>query len=597
METSGLSLLDGADLPPVPVPSAVSSHQVEEGTGRVLIPHSIHTSSSSMSPVLLKLTLRYSQPSEQSELKLVCSEFERSELSSDIDLRSWCIQENPGEACKTDAGIGSSLPASQGEAEGYFQKPGKKRGEKSCSDSSSDCGSSSGSVRASRGSWGSWSSASSSDGDKKPTLGPQHFLPPGDSVSQNDFPSEAPISLNLSHNICNPTDVSSFPRHADAPCPSLPAGPAAVEEDKVISVAGAPYSGLLRPSARAVTSGVPVQFPSAPPALMLIWLTLSWWSVHLQPPDSSHFCTASCHCHLSSGLHRCPAPNAHLPSPTPHTASHSGFLVAQARSLGVILDSFPHPHTGSVVSLSASAFQTDPESDHFSPWPPFFLTAASQPHSSQRDDIERLYPPGDLWPAQPVCVTSGFGCALESSGPAVLPAPAPVHSSSFIDWNAACEGQFPSVYCPLELNDYNALPEENINYPNGFPCPAEVQTDFIDHSSQSAWNSPPNVPTAWGHAGLISSPPYLTSTRSLSPMSGLFGSIWAPQSDVYENCCPVNPTTEHSTHMENQAVMCKEYYPGFNPFRAYMDLDIWTSTANRSANFPLSRDSSYCGNV
>lgn len=27
----------------------------------------------------------------------------------------------------------------------------------------------------------------------------------GDSVSQNDFSSEAPISLNLSRNICNPT--------------------------------------------------------------------------------------------------------------------------------------------------------------------------------------------------------------------------------------------------------------------------------------------------------------------------------------------------------------------------------------------------------
>lgn len=89
---------------------------------------------------------------------------------------------------------------------------------------------------------------------------------------------------------------------------------------------------------------------------------------------------------------------------------------------------------------------------------------------------------------------------------------------------------------------------------------------------------------------------YLTSTRSLSPMSGLFGSIWAPQSDVYESCCPISPTTEHSTHMENQ-VMCKEYYPGFNPFRAYMNLDIWTSTANRNASFPLSRDSSYCGNA
>lgn len=34
-----------------------------------------------------------------------------------------------------------------------------------------------------------------------------------------------------------------------------------------------------------------------------------------------------------------------------------------------------------------------------------------------------------------------------------------VFCSSFIDWNATCEGQFPSVYCPLELNDYNAFPE------------------------------------------------------------------------------------------------------------------------------------------
>lgn len=92
--------------------------------------------------------------------------------------------------------------------------------------------------------------------------------------------------------------------------------------------------------------------------------------------------------------------------------------------------------------------------------------------------------------------------------------------------------------------------------------------------------------------------PYLSSTRSLSPMSGLFGSIWAPQSDVYESCCPVSATTQHSTQVENQAVICKqEYYPRFNPFRAYMNLDIWTSAANRNANFPLSRDSGYCGNM
>ncbi|XP_008583451.1 PREDICTED: transmembrane protein 131-like, partial [Galeopterus variegatus] len=378
-------------------------------------------------------------PSEQSELKLVCNNFERAELSSDVDVRNWCIQENTGKICKADAEISSGLSAAQREADGCCQKPEKKCVDKVCSDSSSDCGSSSGSVRASRGSWGSWSSTSSSDGDKRPVTGPQLFLVAGDSVSQNVFPSETPISLNLSHNICNPIDVDNRPQYAEPSCPSLPARPAGVDEG--------------------------------------------------------------------------------------------------------------------------------------------------------------LYPAGDLWPTQPVCLTSGLTCALESSAPCVVPEPSVVHNSSFIDWSATCEGQFPNVYCPLELNDYNAFPEENMNYTNGFPCPAEVQTDLIDHNSQPTWNTPPNMPTAWGHAGFINSPPYLTSARSLSPMSGLFGSIWAPQSDVYENCCPISPTTEHSTHMENQAVMCKEYYPGFDPFRAYMNLDIWTTTANRNANFPLSRDSSYCGNV
>lgn len=57
-----------------------------------------------------------SRPSEQSELKLVCSEFERSELSRDIDVKNWCPQETPGDRCKTDAGLGRSLPATKREA-------------------------------------------------------------------------------------------------------------------------------------------------------------------------------------------------------------------------------------------------------------------------------------------------------------------------------------------------------------------------------------------------------------------------------------------------------------------------------------------------
>uniref|UniRef100_A0A8D0FWM6 Transmembrane protein 131-like n=1 Tax=Strix occidentalis caurina TaxID=311401 RepID=A0A8D0FWM6_STROC len=317
--------------------------------------------------------------------------------------------------------------------ESFFQRSKKKCLEKFCSDSSSDCGSSSGSVRASRGSWGSWSSTSSSDGDKKPMITARHFLPSSKSVSN-----------------------SGFFYHAYRPhCGS---------ENKVsFRVCGAAF--LL-------------------------------------------FCI-----------------------------------------------SFPFPFLG-------------------------------------------LYPTGDLWPAQPVCLTNSLNYNLENNIPCMIQETPSVHNS-FIDWNAACDSQFSNVYCPLEMNEYGAFPEENMNYPTSFPGTAAVQnTAFIDQNCPSTWNAPPNMPPTWEPASYVNSTPYLSSTRSLSPMSGLFGSIWAPQSDVYESCCPVSATTQHSTHVENQAVMCKqEYYPRFNPFRAYMNLDIWTTAANRNANFPLSRDSGYCGNM
>uniref|UniRef100_A0A8C4XIR4 Transmembrane 131 like n=1 Tax=Falco tinnunculus TaxID=100819 RepID=A0A8C4XIR4_FALTI len=352
--------------------------------------------------------------SSQSELKHMCSEFERPDLRANIGIRAWCPQGN-GENCKADQKAGSL--SIQGETESFYQRSKKKCLEKFCSDSSSDCGSSSGSVRASRGSWGSWSSTSSSDGDKKPMI--TSFFSLGENISQNDFPSETPITLNLSHNIC-------------------------------------------------------------------------------------------------------------------------------------------------------------------------------------------LYPTGDLWPAQPVCLTNSLNYNLENNipcmiqeTPSFLTADFSFSWDSFIDWNAACDSQFSNMYCPLEMNEYGAFPEENMNYPSGFPGTAAVQnTAFIDQNCPSTWNAPPNMPPAWEPANYVNSTPYLSSTRSLSPMSGLFGSIWAPQSDVYESCCPVSATAQHSTHVENQAVMCKqEYYPRFNPFRAYMNLDIWTTAANRNANFPLSRDSGYCGNV
>ncbi|XP_050752667.1 transmembrane protein 131-like isoform X3 [Gymnogyps californianus] len=377
---------------------------------------------------------------EQSELKHMCSEFERPDLRANIGIRAWCPQGN-GENCKADQKAGSL--SIQGETESFYQRSKKKCLEKFCSDSSSDCGSSSGSVRASRGSWGSWSSTSSSDGDKKPMITARHFLPSRENISQNDFRSETPITLNLSHNICNTSrDMNSIPQYPETLCPN-------------------------------------------------------------------------------------------------------------------------------------------------------FTDIAADP-----DKNKGLYPTGDLWPAQPVCLTNSLNYNLENNIPCMIQENPSVHNS-FIDWNAACDSQFSNMYCPLEMNEYGAFPEENMNYPSGFPGTAAVQnTAFIDQNCPSTWNAPPNMPPTWEPASYVNSTPYLSSTRSLSPMSGLFGSIWAPQSDVYESCCPVSATTQHSTHVENQAVMCKqEYYPRFNPFRAYMNLDIWTTAANRNANFPLSRDSGYCGNV
>nr|XP_032649394.1 transmembrane protein 131-like isoform X4 [Chelonoidis abingdonii] len=369
---------------------------------------------------------------EQNELKRMCKEFERPKLRTNIGIR---------ETCKTDQKVGSL--STRGETESFYQRSKKNCLEKFCSDSSSDCGSSSGSVRASRGSWGSWSSTSSSDGDKKPMITTRHFLPSRENISQNDFPTETPITLNLSHNICNTSrDISTVPQYPETVCTN-------------------------------------------------------------------------------------------------------------------------------------------------------FTDITADP-----DKNKGLYPTGDLWSAQPVCLTNSLNYNLENNVPCMIQETPSVHNS-LIDWNATYDSQFPNMYCPLEMNEYSAFPEENMNYPNGFPCTAEVQnTAYIDHNCQPTWSAPPNMTPTWEPASYVNSSPYLSSARSLSPMSGLFGSIWAPQNDVYESCCPVSATTQHSAHVENQAVMCKqEYYPRFNPFRAYMNLDIWTTTANRNANFPLSRDSGYCGNM
>ncbi|KAL7982022.1 hypothetical protein Chor_001079, partial [Crotalus horridus] len=398
---------------------------------------------------------------EQTELKHVCSE--RHELRTTINIRNWCAQSNR-ETCK-----GEDKSAHR-EAEGFYQWPKKKCLERFCSDSSSDCGSSSGSVRASRGSWGSWSSTSSSDGDKK--IPSRHFLPSRENILCNDFSPDTPITLNLSHNICNTSgEMNSITQYSENLCPSF----------------------------------------------------------------------------------------------------------------------------------------TDITTD--------------------QDKNEGLYP-ADLWSSQPICLTNSMNYSLENNISCMIQENPSLHNGqvfylfiiyfysglhslrfSFVDWNPPCDGQL-NMYCPVEVNEYGTYSTEPLVL---YMEIEEIQNSgFIDHTCQSSWNTPPNLPPTWETTSYVNPTiafalpvmpslvfqSYLSSTRSLSPMSGLFGSIWAPQNDVYDNCCPVSAATQHSAQVESQTVLCKqECYPRFNPFRAYMNLDIWTSATNRNANFSLPRDSGYCGNV
>lgn len=120
----------------------------------------------------------------------------------------------------------------------------------------------------------------------------------------------------------------------------------------------------------------------------------------------------------------------------------------------------------------------------------------------------------------------------------------------------------------------------------------KVRSETVDPSWQRFSSLPPPQP-------------YFSGTRSLSPMSSLFGSIWTPQSEPYpshfqpERSAPVSPITPpHSPFSREPVGACGPLqYSSFNPFGPHMNLDIWNSSSNRSSNSQLSNDSGYCGDV
>lgn len=127
-------------------------------------------------------------------------------------------------------------------------------------------------------------------------------------------------------------------------------------------------------------------------------------------------------------------------------------------------------------------------------------------------------------------------------------------------------------------------------------------------STQASYSSSEKWPKSSRFPSFPPSQPYFSGTRSLSPMSSLFGSIWTPQREPYQSnfqpersapMSPVSPITPpHSPFNREPEGTCRPIqYSSFNPFGPHMNLDIWNSSSNRSSNSQLSNDSGYCGDV
>ncbi|KAM8878439.1 transmembrane protein 131-like isoform 2-T2 [Spinachia spinachia] len=212
-------------------------------------------------------------------------------------------------------------------------------------------------------------------------------------------------------------------------------------------------------------------------------------------------------------------------------------------------------------------------------------------------DVAGQYLPAETWAAPSIPLTNQFRYNAAEALPHV-PQPATTASYNGFTWTSAnthCNGP----YTYGEGNIYIG----NGTFPSVFPGP-EAQSA---RSSQASWSEerPQESTSAWDTAACVGSKPYFSGTRSLSPMSSLFGSIWTPQSERYQNnfqperSAPMSPVTPPRSPFArgSEATCAPIQYTSFNPFGPHMNLDIWNSSSNRSSNSQLSNDSGYCGDV
>ncbi|XP_032391772.1 transmembrane protein 131-like isoform X2 [Etheostoma spectabile] len=237
----------------------------------------------------------------------------------------------------------------------------------------------------------------------------------------------------------------------------------------------------------------------------------------------------------------------------------------------------------------------DPTASSFAP--SFAAVAAGVDRNM---DLTGQYLPEETWSAPSIPLTNEFRYNTTEALPHILQ-PATTASYNGFTWSSAnsqCNSPYP--YC--EESNYIG----NGTFTSGFPGP-EAQNA---HGNQTSWSEeqPQETPSTWDTAACVGSKPYFSGTRSLSPMSSLFGSIWTPQSEHYQShfqpersapMSPVSPITpSHSPFTREPEGRCAPIqYSSFNPFGPHMNLDIWNSSSNRSSNSQLSNDSGYCGDV
>lgn len=207
----------------------------------------------------------------------------------------------------------------------------------------------------------------------------------------------------------------------------------------------------------------------------------------------------------------------------------------------------------------------------------------------------------ETWSPASVPLTNEFRYNMTESLPFVPQCPTSGYENfPWNNMNSQCAGQYPYS------DQTNYMPTGNGNYQNAFSC---HQSQTVTHSHQPVWgeNGTHDMNSTWDTGSCVGSKPYFSGTRSLSPMSSLFGSIWTPQSEPYQNhflperSVPVSPHTPISPvapfSREPGGACQRKQYSSYNPFGPHINLDIWNSSSNRSSNSQLSNDSGYCGDM